>query len=36
MRYRYAALPRIACTSTSNSEVEVFLDADIDSLNAIE
>ena len=36
MRYRYAALPRIACTSTGNSEVEVFLDADIDSLNAIE
>ena len=36
MRYRYAALLRIACTSSSNSEVEVFLDTDIDSLNAIE
>ena len=36
MKYRYAALPTIACTSSSNSEFEVFLDPDIDSLNAIE
>ena len=34
--YRYAALPTIACTSSSNSEFEVFLDPDIDSLNSIE
>lgn len=36
MKYKYAALPTVACTSSSNSEFEVFLVPDIDSLNAME